>query len=94
MLSRGNGAEPDSLDPQLARMDSALTILRDCYEGLASLARDAKVAPGAASSWTVSDDALTYTLKIRQGVKFHDGSPMTVERMCPTCIGLATFGEE
>ena len=47
-LRRGNGSEPDSIDPQLARMEAAMTILRDCYEGLVSMAPDGSPVPGAA----------------------------------------------
>jgi peptide/nickel transport system substrate-binding protein len=40
---------------------------------------DTALCPNLASDWTVSDDGLTYTLTIREGVTFHDGSPMTVD---------------
>jgi oligopeptide transport system substrate-binding protein len=75
-LTRGNGSEPDSLDPQLARMDSALTILRDCYEGLTSLDASGGVAAGAAESWSVSDDGLTYTFRLRPGARWSNGDPV------------------
>jgi ABC-type transport system substrate-binding protein len=38
-----------------------------------------KVAPDVAQSWTASDDKLSYTFKLRSGVTFHDGSPLTSE---------------
>ena len=37
------------------------------------------IIPDLAESWTVSDDGLTYTFFIREGVQFHDGAPLTAE---------------
>ncbi len=76
-LERGNGSEPDSLDPQLARMESSLTILRDTYEGLTSIAADGGVALGAAESWSVSDDGRRYTFRLRTAARWSNGDPVT-----------------
>lgn len=78
-LRRGNGTEPDSIDPHLARMESAMTILRDCYEGLVSMAPDGHAVPGAAESWTVSDDGLSYRFKLRSGARWSNGEPVVAE---------------
>jgi len=40
---------------------------------------DTQLCPNLATEWTVSEDGLVYTLKIRQGVRFHDGSEMTMD---------------
>ncbi|WP_343864695.1 ABC transporter substrate-binding protein [Caenispirillum bisanense] len=37
------------------------------------------LAPGLATAWTVSDDGLTWLFTVREGVRFHDGSPLTAE---------------
>lgn len=78
-LRRGNGTEPDSIDPQLARMESAMTILRDCYEGLVAMAPDGRAVPGAAESWTVSDDGRTYTFKLRSAARWSNGERVVAE---------------
>src|SRR5262249_28960976 len=38
-----------------------------------------KVIPDLAKSWTISEDGVTYTFSLREGVKFHDGAPLTAE---------------
>lgn len=76
-LERGNGSEPDSLDPQLARMESSLTILRDAYEGLTAVAPDGGVAAGVAESWTVDDGGRRYTFRLRPAARWSGGDPVT-----------------
>ncbi len=75
-LLRGGGAEPDSLDPQKARSVESQGILRDLCEGLTTLAKDASVAPGVASSWEVSADARTYTFHLRPQARWSNGDPV------------------
>ena len=70
---RGNGPEPDSLDPQRARAVEAQTILRDVCEGLTTLGKDASPAPGVAREWSVSADGKTYTFKLRDAAKWSNG---------------------
>ena len=78
-LRRGNGSEPDSIDPQLARMEAAMTILRDCYEGLVSMAPDGSPIAGAAESWTVSEDGRRYTFRLRPAARWSNGDRLVAE---------------
>ena len=62
-LNRGNGAEPDSLDPHKAAGGNwENNIIGDMFIGLMTDAADASAIPGAAESYTVSHDGLVYTL--------------------------------
>jgi len=78
-LRRGNGSEPDSIDPQLARMEAAMTILRDCYEGLISMAPDGTPVAGAAESWIVSEDGRRYTFRLREAARWSNGDRLVAE---------------
>ncbi|HEX5649657.1 MAG TPA: peptide ABC transporter substrate-binding protein, partial [Steroidobacteraceae bacterium] len=75
-LRRGNGPEPDSLDPQLARTDAAFNILRDLFEGLTAIAADGSAVPGAAESWTVTPDGLEYRFTLRENLRWSNGDPL------------------
>ncbi|HWJ04789.1 MAG TPA: peptide ABC transporter substrate-binding protein [Steroidobacteraceae bacterium] len=76
-LRRGNGPEPETLDPQVARTDASFNILRDLFEGLTAIGPDGAAVPAAAESWTVSSDGLVYTFTLRQGLRWSNGDPVT-----------------
>ena len=72
--------EPASMDPAFDYdFVSGLAVGSVTEPLLKFCENDQKLCPNLAESWTVSPDGKVYTLKIRQGVKFHDGSTMTVD---------------
>jgi oligopeptide transport system substrate-binding protein len=73
LLLRGNGTGPDTLDPQKARATDAHTVLRDLYECLTSLDKNAAAAPGVARSWETSTDGRTYTFHLRPEARWSNG---------------------
>lgn len=77
VLRRGNGAEPSTLDPHLAQGVPEFNIQIDLFEGLVAWAADGGTMPGVAESWTISDDGLTYTFKLRHDAKWSNGDPVT-----------------
>jgi oligopeptide transport system substrate-binding protein len=77
IFRRGNGPEPDTLDPQLARTEGAFHILRDAFEGLTSIGPDGSPVPAAAESWTVSPDGLEYRFTLRDGLRWSNGEVLT-----------------
>lgn len=79
VLRRGNGAEPDSLDPHRAEGVTSANILRDLYEGLVDEAADGSLVPGAAESWTISADGRIYTFKLRANARWSNGDPVTAQ---------------
>lgn len=75
-LVRGNGPEPDSLDPQRARNVESSSVLRDMYEGLTIVGPDGSPAPGVASEWAVSEDGLRWTFRLRPAARWSNGDPV------------------
>jgi oligopeptide transport system substrate-binding protein len=75
-LRRGNGPEPDTLDPQLARTDGAFNVLRDLFEGLTAIGPDGAAVPAAAESWTVTPDGLEYVFHLRPGLRWSNGDAL------------------
>ena len=72
--------EPPHLDPTSAAAGAIDSVLyTNVFEGLTRFMGDGSVVPGLAESWEISEDGLTYTFKLREGVTFHDGSAMDAE---------------
>jgi len=78
VFHRGNGAEPDTLDPHLAQGNWESHIIGDLILGLTTEGPNGEAIPGAAESWDISDDGLTWTFHLREHV-WSDGVPVTAD---------------
>jgi peptide/nickel transport system substrate-binding protein len=88
-LSGGSGAETllrtrlnadiRSTDPGTNRDANTDGVIAHIVEGLVAFRDDTSVGPMLAESWTVSNEGKTYTFRLRQGVKFHNGATMTAD---------------
>lgn len=77
-ITMGIVLEPPHLDPTAGAAAAIREIgYRNIFEGLTRIDRDGAVQPLLARDWEISDDGLVYTFHLQEGVKFHDGSPMT-----------------
>jgi len=83
-IGLGGGQSTDSLDPALAASEVPNTILSLFGERLLEVAPDGGIVPRLAGDYTSSPDAKTWTFKIRSGVTFHNGDPVTVEDVVAT----------
>ncbi len=78
-LIRGNGKEPESLDPHLASSVSAGNVLVNLFEGLTRLNPESLEPEAAmAESWTVSEDGLVWEFQLRTA-SWSDGQALTAE---------------
>ncbi len=78
-VTRGNGEEPQTLDPHQAESVPSANILRDLFEGLTTEAPEGDIIPGAAIRWNISRDARTYTFYLRRDMLWSNGDPLTAD---------------
>lgn len=76
VLRKGNGAEPQTLDPHRAEDVASSNILRDLYEGLVLTGPGGAPVPGVASRWQVADDQLSWTFHLRDDARWSNGDPV------------------
>lgn len=75
----GISADPATLEPMVQSGQATRLIKQSIYRGLIAYQADNKIGMEIADSYTIADDKKTYTFKIKQNAKFHDGSDITAE---------------
>lgn len=80
VLIFGRGGDSVSLDPIAVTDGESFKVTQNVFETLVNFGeQDTTINPGLAKEWTVSDDGLTYTFMLEEGVKFHDGTDFNAE---------------
>ncbi|KQZ86302.1 peptide ABC transporter substrate-binding protein [Microbacterium sp. Root166] len=79
----GASGDVSGLDPAMANDGETFRVSRQIFEGLVGVEPGtADPAPGLAESWEQSEDGLTYTFALKDGVTFHDGTDFNAEAVC------------
>lgn len=71
------GGEPECMDPTINDYSSGSYALQSLFRGLYKYDADGALVPAMAESYEVSEDGCTYTFKLKEGLKWSDGSPLT-----------------
>jgi len=84
-----NASEPESLDPALISGVPDHRIYMNLFEGLVGYdPQTADPVPGVAESWKISDDRLTYTFTLREGIVWSDGTPITAQQVVDSWLRI------
>lgn len=78
-LSFALATSPDTLDPHRSGLAVSVRVIRTIHDSLVVQLPDHTIKPWLATEWEVSEDGLSYTFKLREDVKFHDGTPFNAE---------------
>ncbi|MDW0110824.1 ABC transporter substrate-binding protein [Sporosarcina aquimarina] len=76
----GRGGDSTSLDPSRVTEGETFKVTVNLFETLVNFGEeDTTIQPGLAKEWEPSEDGLTYTFKLEEGVKFHDGTDFNAD---------------
>jgi peptide/nickel transport system substrate-binding protein len=77
-ITLGMVLEPPHLDPTAGAAAAIREVTyANIFQGLTRIDRNGEVRPALAAAWSVSEDGLVYTFELQEGVRFHDGAPLT-----------------
>lgn len=86
-------SEPDTTDPECTA--EYYTVALNVFDRLVEMEEDgsgnARLVPSLAESWEISDDGYVYTFRLREGVKFSNGSPLTSSDVRYTMMRMLTY---
>ena len=71
------GPDPETIDPALNSASDGNIMIIHLFEPLLNMDKDNNIIGGMAETWDVSEDGLTYTFHLREGLKWSDGTPLT-----------------
>jgi len=77
VLRLNNSSEPGSLHPGTAQGTHDSWILEHAFEGLTKKTQEGEIIPGMAEEWETSEDGLTWTFHLRDGIHWSNGDPVT-----------------
>ena len=72
-------ADATNLDPHIGGNGNTNQVVNEMYEALVAFDENTKIVPALAKSWSVSEDGMSYTFVLEEGVTFHDGEPFNAE---------------
>lgn len=73
--------DPTHLDPAQSTATSEYVVMQQIYDTLLTFDANGDVTANLATDWAISEDGLTYSFTLREGVSFHDGTPFNAEAM-------------
>ncbi|WP_144511766.1 ABC transporter substrate-binding protein [Bacillus sp. FJAT-22090] len=95
VLVFGRGGDSTSLDPSTVTEGESFKVTKNIYETLLNFGeQDTTIHEGLATKWEPSEDGLTYTFTLREGVKFHDGTDFNAEAVVKNFERWANGSEE
>ena len=94
-LVYGRGGDSVALDPAVVTDGESFTVTANLYDTIVNFGeKDVTIQPGLAKSWEPSEDGLTYTFQLQEGVKFHDGTDFNAEAVVKNVERWKAGGEK
>ena len=79
------GTDASTFDPHFTTESATEVLNKSIYNNLVRFNKDMELVKDLATEWNLDPDGVTWTFKLREGVKFHDGTPFNAEAV-KTCL--------